>query len=524
MLGLLSELLSCTFLAILPAPCTALFHVSPTSSAWQPSTGSNTQLALLADDHEVNASGPSCAPLTNVEGTHYIISVLAGSPPQRFKLIPDTGSPWVIIADSNCSVCNCGKHAGNYCFKESKSSSLSIHVDQAGLMESHQLSFGSGPISIVVATDEIRIDGTPYHHLMESGVLLMIDNGLTFSGPFEGLLGLALPEYKLDASVTMGSSAHSYKDGFLHRSGVNSFSVCLSDKGWSGSGGVLRFNAPRAEKTIGITGNTMHWQVGFYGATIGKATTPLEFCQTAAVGDNSPCAAIVDSGTTYVLGPSFQIYQLFDGICDHWDRCSKKYSDVMINVNKAKELLKMKNNTNAQQPNSISKSQIFQLLLNECHSWIGKSKGLEEMPPLTFTIKGRDGKEELLIVDPWDYIVSEKTYRTEIAYSKMGGLSYATGWERSNKKAWACTAAFATMEFPTHGNGPAWIFGLPFFYSHVVSYNSDTHPPSISFQRGKCGGCDRTHLMHRSKPTSLQYPRKMHGEPRLPKQAHKVGL
>merc|ERR1719210_714456 len=112
------------------------------------------------------------------------------------------------------------------------------------------------------------------------------------------------------------------------------------------------------------------------------------------------------------------------------------------------------------------------------------------MPKIQFTIKGSDGNEEFLFMDPWDYIVQEKTFKAKIVHRKMEGLTYATGWERESKKIWACTAAFATLDFPTQKNGPAWIFGLPFFYSHVVSYNSDTKPPSMSFKRDKCGGCN----------------------------------
>lgn len=146
------------------------------------------------------------------------------------------------------------------------------------------------------------------------------------------------------------------------------------------------------------------------------------------------------------------------------------------------------------------------------------------MPKMKLTVKGRGGNKYVVELDPWDYIVAEQTYKLEIIYEKFEGRSYATGWERKSKKIWACAAAFATMDFPTRGNGPAWIFGLPVFYSHRVSYNVDHTPPSMSFTRESCGSCSKAHRAMPRWKNSLSKPRKLHGPPRLPQRAERVKL
>mmetsp|Transcript_66393 Transcript_66393/g.187055 ORF Transcript_66393/g.187055 Transcript_66393/m.187055 type:complete len:510 (+) Transcript_66393:52-1581(+) len=507
---------SCSILAVLPAVGIALHSRAATSHG--------QQLGLLAGRAEPETQGPECSQLTNVQGTHYTMPVLIGTPPQKFDLIPDTGSPWVIVADSKCTVCDCAKL--NKCVNRNKSRTLHVPTLETNLPETHVLSFGSGPISILVATDEVRIDGTKIRHTMDRGVLLMEDNGLGFSGPFEGLFGLGIPEYKLGQAFE--SMKHSYTDGFLHRAGIQSFSLCLSDRGWSGEGGVLRYNAPEGKELLGITERTMHWQLAFYGATVGAGKQPPEFCNYAAPGQSSPCAAIIDSGTTYILGPYDQLDKLFDGLCDGWERCRTKYTRFRDGVMAASKRIGSGNSSQAK-PDLMSKAELFQLLLNDCHTWMNKKNGIQELPKVSWVVKGRAGNEFHLELDPWDYIISEQTYKMQITYGKIDGMTYVTGWERRSKQIWACNPAFAFMDFPTERNGPAWILGLPIFYSHRVSYNIEHNPPSMSFTKELCGGCTKAHReLHRWNRTGGQdtpkMPRKMRGEPHLPQAARKMVL
>jgi len=53
------------------------------------------------------------------------------------------------------------------------------------------MSFGSGDIQTVIATDEVSVGGVKTS--MENGLLLMVDKALNIEGPFEGILGLGLP-------------------------------------------------------------------------------------------------------------------------------------------------------------------------------------------------------------------------------------------------------------------------------------------------------------------------------------------
>merc|ERR1719282_1187691 len=135
---------------------------------------------------------------------------------------------------------------------------------------------------------------------------------------------------------------------------------------------------------------------------------------------------------------------------------------------------------------------VFQLLLNNCSAWMTNDTGVTEMPPLTLHIGSRNGVKTELTLDPWDFIVAQDDNATEILYTNFNGIEFVNGYKRTPQRVVACTPAFATMEFPTKYNGPAWIIGMPIFYSYVVSYSTGVNPPRVSFDKRSCGLCKGT--------------------------------
>lgn len=199
----------------------------------------------------------------------------------------------------------------------------------------------------------------------------MVDQMLNFDGPFEGILGLGVPS---DKSTFVTSTAEKrfvavppiykglplangtslknkerctkhiteqslfckkkkylhhtrppyFADGFMEKVGVSRFSICYSDDGWDGESGWLRMNIPQASDRYKITENTMHWQLGLQGVFVGDSNSPTACDPRSRGRSRTACGAIMDSGTTYILGPESQITAVFADLCERWPRCKKK--------------------------------------------------------------------------------------------------------------------------------------------------------------------------------------------------------
>merc|ERR1719329_215149 len=172
-------------------------------------------------------------------------------------------------------------------------------------------------------------------------------------------------------------------------------------------------------------------------------------------GQETPCAGIPDSGTTAIMGPQEHLDQLYESLCDGWDRCSQSYTARM---------------KTSSAPSS--KAEMFNFLLSTCDSWMESADGgLEELPPISFSVRGSDKTEQQVQLPGWAYITSRPA---------MGGGVI-------------CDSAFSAMEYNTAKNGPVWIFGTPFFFTHEVGYDLQASPPGISFtslEGSSCGSCE----------------------------------
>lgn len=470
----------------------------------------HTQPVLRRGDKDIVHSNSefSCATLTH-HGAFSTVDVAVGTPAQVFRVVADTGSDSVIIPSCVCQdLNNC--HAGDRCFTGTgHSSSFRIEDGPAG-PPAAVLTFGSGPIKVAVASDLVRVGKVEQD--MKDGVLLMVDQELDFGGSFEGILGLGLPtnawpasevvaevastqiQYALMSNQTsdIGDSAKdslslagvnveakhisrhnlsigfesaaekeanqgTYEEtGFLESAGVSRFSMCFNE---GSAGGALRLNPPVAERTLGNVGHD-HWAVDFRGVSIGESTGRVNFCGVEGMkpGQETPCAGIPDSGTTAIMGPQGHIDLLFESLCDGWDRCKQNYT----------EMRETSSTTSA----VASKAEMFQFLLHNCAAWMEDvDTGINELPPINFGLRGSDGTEQEVKMPAWSYVTTTLV---------PGGGQI-------------CEPVFSAMDYNTEKNGPVWIFGSPFFFTHEVGYDLQTSPPGISFtsiQESSCGSCD----------------------------------
>lgn len=441
----------------------------------------------------------SCVPLTH-HSAFSTIDVAVGTPAQVFSLVVDTGSDHIVIPSCVCQELSskCRQLSGDRCFTGTGHSSTFRIKDGPTGPPSTVLAYGSGSIRAAVASDLVRVGKVAKD--MPNGVLLMLDQQLDFEiNAFEGILGLGLPTNAWPETPSMsGTSAlfanqtsdvvltkdslslaevksqsktiskhnvaggidgkledqdETYaKIGFLQSAGVSRFSICFSD----GTAGALRLNPPAQEKTLGNVGHE-HWAVDFRGASIGGSLERVGFCgEVMKAGQETPCAAIPDSGSTTIMAPQEHIDLLFESLCDGWDRCVKKYTAMVTSSPSASAV--------------ENKTQTFLSLIGSCASWMDDAVGLAELPPIHFGLHGSDGTEQEIQLPGWAYITKR---------SAPGGLQI-------------CLPEFMAMEYITDKNGPVWIFGAPIFLTHQVGFDLRSSPPGISFtslQNSPCGSC-----------------------------------
>ncbi|CAK0858773.1 unnamed protein product [Prorocentrum cordatum] len=529
------------------------------------SIGLHQQAVLHASD-----GSRGCAALEN-RGTHFTIDVDVGTPSQRFSVVADTGSNSLIIPSCQCqSAGKCDKT--DRCFIGSnKSSSFHLEVGDDQEPVSMVLSFGSGQIQAVVAQEQVRVGQV--NASLKDGLLLMTDRALNINGPFEGILGLGLPqpptnwtavqeqESKQESAVAGGQSMEDiikqivsqmgasgpeggqaappeqnmrkalkaalekpkrqHRDsptGFLEQAGIGRFSMCFND----GGDGVLRIGEPPLKHGLGGMG-TQHWGVDFRGISVGsKSVGDVLFCHGTNMtkGQRSPCGAIPDSGTTMLMGPKEHIGALLEGICDGWDRCRQNFTKLEQAEQIASEAMSKHYGMNPfNMQGGMSKSDVLQLLLMDCESW--GHGGFDELPDLHFHIRGSDGKAQALKIPGHMYVMEVSGDQAESALKLLEGVRKIpadTRLAKSKKK--VCTPMFGEMDYQTSSNGPVWILGTPIFYEYVVGYDMKTSPPAMSFasqSEQPCGSCKPTVNLAMSREThKVRSPRQVSGPPRVP--------
>lgn len=454
---------------------------------------------------------PHCAELIN-HGTHSTVEVSAGTPPQRFDLVADTGSNAVIILSCNCvDEGRCSSQ--DDCFRGTDKSStfsigkLSDNSDQE--VPSVTMSFGSGDIQAVIATDEVSVGGVKTS--MKNGLLLMVDKALNIDGPFEGILGLGLPSSaRWGAGLMQNSRMKLNEDGedyeppeFLPEADISRFSLCFNN----GASGALRLNSAHQQDKLGSFGQ-IHWGVGLTGVFVGNGKNPvqLDVCRPdydggpeMPAGQVTVCGGIPDSGTTAIMAPESSLEVLFEGICDEWDRCKKS----------AKKM-------------HMTKAQAFVDVLADCGSWLDddNSEGLSELPTLHFRVQGaQHGQIQDLELAGWFYVFETVEEQYELvsehfrAFAPQGRSLHA---HAGTKK--TCAPAFGVMDMPTKTNGDAWILGTSFFYAYNVHYDLDYG--AMAFVDEPCGSCSDSATLV-SQGTKIdsralaRSPRQVHGSWRV---------
>lgn len=423
----------------------------------------------------------SCASLAN-KGSHFTVEIGVGTPEQTFEVVADTGSNNVIIP--SCICVNVTRHCDSKddCFTGTNHSSTFAPPPPNSPYV--VISFGSGDIEAAIATDVVRVGSTAV--TMKDGLLLMVDKALDMAGPFEGILGLGVPQLLGATGHTQLMTASDAQ--FISKADVSHFSICFND---GSQPGALRLEVPAAPGALLAQQGATHWSLDFKGFSVGSASAPAKICTGTSPSD--ACSAIPDSGTTLMMGPKAHILALFAEICERWPRC-------------------MAGTANS----TVSKALLFQQILLDCESWLTQDQGINEVPSLFINLVGSDGQTQVLELTGWAYITESLRPDVEIVTKHLGNIFPIKVAVSKGHKSRVCTPSFGQMDFST-SSGPAWILGTPLFYQFQVVFGRQ--PPSIGFTKeacDSCGGDGSAGLLSSAVVSGARPPRRLAVPPRVP--------
>jgi hypothetical protein len=307
--------------------------------------------------------------------------------------------------------------------------------------------------------------------------------------------------------------------GFMEVSKIERFSICFND----GAPGALRLGTEKPKNSLGSVGK-VHWGLDFRGISVGEASAAVTFCDAKSMkkGQQSPCGAIPDSGTTALMAPKEHLVLLFESICDSWQRCSKNFSAMETAAGDAS---KAASKAYGYDPFNIlppSKAEVFQQLVLDCRHWLTKDDGLNELPSIHLHVGGAAGNMQTLDLDGWSYIIETQEKEFKYEYKSVPGfgkIPYNKSFTGKTIK--VCSPAFSPMEYRTEQNGPVWILGTPIFYGYQVGYDLSSKPPSMSFTNAPCGSCSQKASLVSQNVTThsgpqAREPRKVLGPLRVP--------
>ena len=225
----------------------------------------------------------------------YFGSISLGSPPQSFQVIFDTGSSNLWVPMVGCKHCGIPFIAPKSKYDHSKSHSYEEDGAKFEIM------YGSGSVNgffskdSVTLADDIVVESQRFAEIADAGGL-----GMAYSlGKFDGILGLGFTSISIDNTPTVFENA-------IQQDLVDQpvFSFYLGDNG----PGELTFGGYDPSKFEGDLTYVKLSAATYWQIEMDKVTAGEEYAS------DGPASAIVDSGTSLMVGPKAQVSKLASAI------------------------------------------------------------------------------------------------------------------------------------------------------------------------------------------------------------------
>ncbi|XP_076133778.1 pepsin A-like [Alosa pseudoharengus] len=259
--------------------------------------------------------------MTNDADLSYYGVISLGTPPQSFKVIFDTGSSNLWVPSVYCSSAACSNHQ-----QFNPQSSSTYQATQQSL----QIAYGTGSMTGVLGYDTLEVGGITVSNQifgLSETEAAFLENMVA-----DGILGLAFP-------AIAASGATPVFDNMMSQGLVSQalFSVYLS--GDSESGSEVLFGETDSSYYTGsltwvpLTSET-YWQIQMDSVTINGN----------AVACTGGCQAIVDTGTSLIVGPSSDISNMNAGVGATTD----SYGDANVSCDNIQSMPEVTFNINGQ--------------------------------------------------------------------------------------------------------------------------------------------------------------------------------
>ncbi|XP_022612789.1 cathepsin D-like [Seriola dumerili] len=254
------------------------------------------ELRALAKSSGAPDSSPSptlpVERLTNFMDAQYYGVISIGTPPQEFTVLFDTGSSNLWVPSIHCSFLDlaCWIH---HRYNSKKSSTYVQNGTEFSIQ------YGRGSLSGFISGDTVSIAGlsVPGQQFAEA----VKQPGITFAvARFDGVLGMAYPSISVAGVVPVFDTAMAAK--LLPQ---NVFSFYISRDQAAAVGGELTLGGTDPQYYTGdlhyvnVT-RKAYWQIEMNGVAVGNQLT---LCKAG-------CQAIVDTGTSLIVGPREEIRAL----------------------------------------------------------------------------------------------------------------------------------------------------------------------------------------------------------------------
>jgi len=237
----------------------------------------------------------------------YTTAVEIGTPAQTFTIVPDTGSSNLWVYSKKCWSAACWTHDT---FDASKSSTYQADG------EKFEIQYGSGSVKGTVSKDTVNFGGLTDTDF-SFGEVTSVKGASFLAGEMSGILGLAYDSISVDNLPTFFTAANTSQKSFSFYLGTLPEKSYMYVPGWDMTNEEHMFKGVQTHKVV----EEKYWGINL--TSMRQGTTNI---------DTSGYLAVIDSGTSLLVGPKALTDKLIDGISVEQD-CSNLDSLPEIGFN-----------------------------------------------------------------------------------------------------------------------------------------------------------------------------------------------
>jgi cathepsin D len=220
--------------------------------------------------------------------TQYFANVCIGTPCQTFTVVPDTGSSNLWVYSHSCDSIPCWYH-------DTYNSAKSSTFGKDG--RDFNITYGSGSVGGFVSTDTVYLGDDVFADNFAFGEVTSVSGVSFYASEMSGILGLAYQTISVDNLATFVDANNDADKSFAFYLNLDTEKSYMTIPGYDESvmNGEFTFHDVKEEQ---------YWSLGF---------TSMQQVGKDAI-DMSKYYAVIDSGTSIIVGPNKLVNELIDGI------------------------------------------------------------------------------------------------------------------------------------------------------------------------------------------------------------------